>query len=151
MYRLHLGPMSASFPLTLYHYYFVIAHWFAVLANGFFMKFDGNKPLQISRTFRSILTVYNIALFWSSTSRIFIPNCSNLFRSFFGIAPIATITIGVIFTFIFHIFFNYLCRTWYFSIFCYYNSHNTQLTKVEGVSACYGLPASRQVRPQQTS
>ena len=33
---------------------------------------------------------------------------------------------------------------------CYYKSHTTQLRAGEGVSACYGLPASRQVRPQQT-
>ena len=32
----------------------------------------------------------------------------------------------------------------------YYNSQTTQLTTVQGVSVCYGLPASRQVRPQQT-
>ena len=106
-----------------YYYCYVIAHWFVVLVNGFFLKFGGNKPPQISRTFRSILAVYNIPLFCSSTSRVFIPNFSNLFRSFFGIAPIAPITIGVMFTFIFHIFFNSLRRSWYFSIFsCSFNS-----------------------------
>ena len=38
----------------------------------------------------------------------------------------------------------------YCNYYCYcYNSHTTQLRTVEGVSACYMLPASRQVRPQQ--
>ena len=39
---------------------------------------------------------------------------------------------------------------YYYYHYYYYNSHTTQLRTVEGVSACYRLPVSRQVRPQQT-
>ena len=42
------------------------------------------------------------------------------------------------------------CYYYYYYYYYYYNIHFTQLRTVEGVSACYGLPASRHVRPQQT-
>ena len=75
----------------------------------FFLKFGSNKPPQISRTFRSILSVYNIALF-----------CS-----FFGIAPIPPITIGVMFIIVIIIIINIIINIIIINIY-YYNSHTTQ-------------------------
>ena len=39
---------------------------------------------------------------------------------------------------------------YYYYYYYYYPSHTTQLRTVKGVSACCGLPASHQERPQQT-
>ena len=84
----------------------------------FHWSLSDSKSSQVSRTLLSILAVFNNAVVWMVSSR---PPTSKSSRPFYNslvTVPKAPITIGIIVTFMFHIFFfNSLTRSRYLSLF----------------------------------
>ena len=86
----------------------------SALAEGFSLEFEWQ---QVSRTLLSILAYLNNAIVWIISIR---PPTSKSFSPFSNpliTVPNAPITIGIIVTFMFHSFFNYLARSRYLSLF----------------------------------
>ena len=77
---------------------------------------DSKSP-QVSRTFLSILAVFNNAVVWMVSTRPPTSKSSRQFNNHLVTVPNAPITIGIIVTFMFHSFFNSLARSRYLSIF----------------------------------
>ena len=77
---------------------------------------DSNSP-HVSRTFLSILAVFNNAVLWMVSTRSSISKSSRPFNNPLVTVPKAPITIGIIVTFMFHSFFNSLARSRYLSLF----------------------------------
>ena len=77
---------------------------------------DSKSP-QVSRTFLSILAVLNNAVVWMVYTRPPTYKSSSTFDNPLVTVPKAPITIGMIITFMFLSFFNFLARSWYLSLF----------------------------------
>ena len=75
---------------------------------------DGKSP-QVSRTLLWILTVLNNAVVWMLSTRLPASKSSSLFNNPLVTVPKVPITIGIIVTFMFHRFFNFLARSRYLS------------------------------------
>ena len=80
----------------------------------------GNKSPQISRTLLSILAVLNNAVVWMVSTHPPTFKSSSSFNNLLVTVPKPPITIGIIITFIFHSFFNYLARSRYLSLFTFF-------------------------------
>ena len=85
----------------------------------FHWKLRDNKSSQISRTLLSILAVFNNAIVWMVSTRPPTSKSSRPFNNPFVTVPKAPITIGIIFTFMIHSFFNSRARSSYLSLFSY--------------------------------
>ena len=72
-----------------------------------------------SRTFLSILAVFNYAIVWMVSTRPPTSKSSRPFNNPLVTVPKAPITIGIIVTFMLHSFFNSLARSRYLSLFSY--------------------------------
>ena len=83
----------------------------------FHWSLSDNKSPQVSRTRLRILAVLSNAVVWIVSTRPPISKSSRPFNNPLVIVPNATITIGTIVTFMFHIFFNSLARSRYLSFF----------------------------------
>ena len=79
---------------------------------------------QVSRTHCSILADLNNAVVWMVFTRPVISNSSSPYTNPLVFVPRASITIGIIDTFMFHSFFNSLVRSRYLSLF----SHSFNFT-----------------------
>ena len=76
-----------------------------------------SKSLQVSRTLLSILVIFNNAVVWTISTRPLTSKSSSPFNNPLVTVPKATITIGIIVTFMFHSFFDSLVRSRYLSFF----------------------------------
>ena len=83
----------------------------------FHCRLSDSKSLQISRTLLSILAVLNNAVVWMVSTRPPASKSACLFNNPLVTVPKASITIGIIDTFMFHSFFNSLARSRYLSFF----------------------------------
>ena len=83
----------------------------------FHWSLGDSKCPQVSRTLLSILAVLNNAVVWMVSTRLPPSKSSSLFSNPLVTVPKAPITIGIIFTFMFHSFFNSLARSRYLSFF----------------------------------
>ena len=77
---------------------------------------DGKSP-QVFRILLSILAVFNNAVVWMVSTRPPTSKSSRPFNNPLVTVPKAPITIGIIVTFMFHSFFNFLARSRYLSLF----------------------------------
>ena len=80
-------------------------------------KLSDSKSPQVSRTLLSILAVFSNAVVWMVSTRPPTSKSSRPFNNPLVTVPKAPITIGIIFTFMFHSFFNSLVRSRYLSLF----------------------------------
>ena len=83
----------------------------------FHWSLSDSKSPQVSMTLLSILAVFNCAAVWMVFPRPPTSKSSRPFNNPLVTAPKAPITIGKIFTFMFHIFFYILSRSRYLSFF----------------------------------
>ena len=83
----------------------------------FHLRLSDRKSPQASRTLLSILAFLNNAVVWMVSTRPPTSKSSSPFNNLFVTVPKASITIGIIVTFIFHSFFNSLARSRYLSFF----------------------------------
>ena len=90
-----------------------------------------SKTPQVSWTLLSILVVLNNVVVWMVSTRPPISKSSCPFSNPLVIVPNAPITIGIIFTFSFHSFFNSLARSGYLSFF----SHSFSFILLSAVTA----------------
>ena len=93
----------------------------SVLTDGLSLEFEWQQVSsvspQVSRTLLSILAVLDNAEVWMVSTRPPTSKSSSPFNNSFVIVPKAPITIGIIVTFMFHIFFNFRARSRYLSFF----------------------------------
>ena len=87
------------------------------LPDVFHWRLSDSKSPQVSRTLLSILTVFNNAVVWMVSTRPPTSKSSSPFNNPLLTVPKAPITIGIVFTFMFHSFFNSLARSRYLSLF----------------------------------
>ena len=80
-------------------------------------RLSDSKSPQVSRNLLSILAVFNNAVVWMVSTRSPTSKSSWTFDNPLVTVPKAPITIGIIFTFMFHSFFNSLARSRYLSLF----------------------------------
>ena len=80
-------------------------------------SWSDNKSPQVSRTLLSILTVLNNGVVWMVSTCPPPPESSSSFNNPIVTVPNAPITVGLIVTFMFHIFKNSLARSRYISFF----------------------------------
>ena len=80
-------------------------------------RLSDSKSPQVSRTFLSILAVFNNAVVWMVSTRPQTYKSSRPFNNPLVTVPKAPITIGIIVTFMFHSFFNSLARSMYLYLF----------------------------------
>ena len=86
----------------------------------FHWSLSDSKCPQISRTLLSILTVFNNAVVWMVSTRSPTSQSSRSFNNPLVTVPKAPIPISIIFTFMFHSFFNSLARSrYYYYYYCY--------------------------------
>ena len=83
----------------------------------FYWQFNDYKSPQVSRTFLSILAIFNNAVIWMVSTRPPTSKSSRPFNNPLVTVPKAPITIGIIVTFMFHSFFNSIARSRYLSLF----------------------------------
>ena len=83
----------------------------------FHWSLSDSKSPHVSRTLLSILAVLNNAVVWMVSTHLPLSNSSSPFNNPLVTVPNAPITIGIIVTFIFHSFFNFLARSRYLSFF----------------------------------
>ena len=83
----------------------------------FHRSLSDSKFPQVSRTLPCILAALNNSVVWNVSTRPPTPKSSSNFSNPSITVPKAPITIGVIVTFMFHIFFNSLARSRYLSFF----------------------------------
>ena len=83
----------------------------------FHWSLSDSKSPQVSRTCLRILSVRSNAVVWIVSTRPPISKSSRPFSNPIVIVPQAPITIGTIFTFLFHSFFNSLARSRNLSFF----------------------------------
>ena len=93
----------------------IIIHFF--LIRVFHRRLSNSKSPQVSRTLLSILTIFNNVVVWMVSTWPPTSKSSRPFNKPLVTVPKAPITIGIIVTFIFHSFFNYLARSTYLSLF----------------------------------
>ena len=86
----------------------------SALADGFSLESEWQ---QVSRTLLSILAVLNNAVVWIFSTRPPTSKSSSPFSNPLVTVPNAPITIGIIFSCMFHSFFNSLARSRYLSFF----------------------------------
>ena len=100
------------------NYYFTPLEFFiSLLADSFHWSLSDSKSTQISRTLLSILALLSNAVIWIVSTRPSTSKSSSPFNNPLVSVPKAPITIGTIFTFMFHSFFNSLPRSRYLSFF----------------------------------
>ena len=88
----------------------------------FHWSLSDSKSPQVSRTLLSILAVLNNAVVWMVSTRPPTSKSSSPFSNSLVSVPKAPITIGIIVTFMFHSFFDFLARSRYLSFFsCSFN------------------------------
>ena len=83
----------------------------------FHWRLSDSKSPQVSRTLLSILAVFNNAVVWMVSTRLPTSKSSRPFNNLLFTVLKAPITIGIIVTFMFHNFINYLARSRYLSLF----------------------------------
>ena len=83
----------------------------------FYWSLSDSKSPQVSRTLLSILAVFNNAVVWMVSTRPPTSKSSIPFSNPLVTVPNAPITIGIIFTCMFHGFFSSLARSRYLSFF----------------------------------
>ena len=83
----------------------------------FHWSLSDSKSSQVSRTLSSILAVLNNVVVWMVSIRPPTSKFSSPFRNPLVTVPKAPITIGIIVTFMFYSFFNFLARSRYLSFF----------------------------------
>ena len=76
----------------------------------FHWSLSDSKSPQVSRTLLSILTVLNNAVVWMASTRSPTSKSSSPFNNPLVIVPKAPITISIIVTFMFHVFFQFPCK-----------------------------------------
>ena len=96
-----------SFKIFSHQRELIVLHWSS----------NDSKSLQVSRTLLSILADLNYAFVWMVSTRPLISEPSSPFINPLVTVPSAPITIGIIVTFMLHIFFSSLVRTRYLSLF----------------------------------
>ena len=84
---------------------------------AFHSRLSDSKSPQISRTLLSIQADLNNVVVWIVSSCLLISKSYSSFINPSVTVPRAPITIGIIITFMFHSFFNYLARSIYLSFF----------------------------------
>ena len=89
----------------------------SALADGFHCSLSDSKSPQVSRTLLSILAVLNNAVVWMVSTRPPTSKSSSPFSNPSVTVPNAPITTGIIVTYTFHSFFNFLARSRYLSFF----------------------------------
>ena len=89
----------------------------SAVADGFSLASEWQQCPQVSRTLLSILAVLNNAVVWMVSTRKPTSKSSSPFSNPLVTVPNAPITIGILFTCMFHIFFNSLARSIYLSFF----------------------------------
>ena len=83
----------------------VIGEFFTpAYADGFHWRLSDSKSPQVSRTLLSILAVFSNAVVWMVATRPPTSKSSRPFNNHLVTVPKASITIGIIVTFIFHSF-----------------------------------------------
>ena len=85
----------------------------------FHWSLSDSKSPQVSRTLLSILAVFNNAIVWMVSTRPPTSKSSRLINNLLVTVPKASITIGIIVTFMLPSFFNSLARSRYVSLFSY--------------------------------
>ena len=85
--------------------------------DGFHWSLSYSRSPQVSGTHLSILAVFNNAVVWMVSTRAPISKSSRLFKNPLVSPPKASVTVGTIVTFMFHIFFNSLEGLRYLSFF----------------------------------
>ena len=83
----------------------------------FHWSLSNSKSPQVSRILLSILAVLNNVVVWMVSTRSLISKSSSPFNNHLVTVPKASITIGIIVTFMFHSFFNSLAKSRYLSFF----------------------------------
>ena len=83
----------------------------------FHWSLSDSKSPQVSRTLLGILAVLNNTVVWMVSTRPPTSKSSSPFSNSLVTVPNAPITIGIIVTCMFHIFFNSLARSKYLSFF----------------------------------
>ena len=99
----------------------------------FHWSLSDRKSLQVSRTLLSILTVLNNAVAWMVSTRPPTSKSSRLLNNPLVTLPKASITMGIIVTFMCHSFFNSPARSRYLSFFSH--SFNFILWSAETVKS----------------
>ena len=84
---------------------------------AFHWSLSGSKSPQVSRTLLCILAVLNNVVVWMVSTRPPTSKSSSPFSNPLVTVPNAPITIRIIFTYMFHSFFNPLARSRYLSFF----------------------------------
>ena len=117
--RYHLVEWSNFNHLHYYYYYLLLESFFLhqLTLMVFHWSLSDSKSPQVSKTLFSILTVINNAVVWMVSTRPFISKPFSPFINPLGTVPRAPTTIGIIVTFMFHIFFNSLAKSRYLSFF----------------------------------
>ena len=85
----------------------------------FHWSLSDSKSPQVSRTLLNIPSVLNNVVVWMVSTRLPTSKSSSPFNNPSVTMPKAPITIGIIFTFMFHSFFNSLARSRYLSFFLF--------------------------------
>ena len=100
-------------------YYYLLLESFSHQRQLIFfpLSLSDSKSPQVSETFLSILTVLNNVEVWMVSTCPLISNSSSLFNNPLVTVPKEPITNDIIVTFMSHIFFNCLARSWYSSFF----------------------------------
>ena len=80
-------------------------------------RLSNSKSSHVSSTLLGILAIFNNAVVWMVSTRLSASKSSRPFNNPLLTVPKASITIGIIVTFIFHSFFNSLARSRYLSLF----------------------------------
>ena len=83
----------------------------------FHWRLSDRRSPQVSRILLNIRAVFNRAVVWMVSTRPSTSKSSRLFNNHLVTVPKASITIGIIVTFMFHRFFNSLARSRYLSLF----------------------------------
>ena len=98
-----------------------------------------SKSPQVYRTLLSILAVLNNAVFWMISTRPPTSKSSSPFNNPLVIVPKAPITIGIIVTFMFHSFFQFLGKVQVlillFTFFQFYS--DIEYNKIENSDSCF--------------
>ena len=98
-----------------YYYYYLLIRVFHI--SVFHWSFSDRKSPQVSRTLLSILAVLIYVVVCVVSTRSPVSKSSSLFNDPLITVAKAPITIGIVFTFMFHSFFYFLTKSWYLSFF----------------------------------
>ena len=101
----------------------MVLHW----------SLSDSKSPQVSRTLLSIMAVLNNVVAWRVSTRPPTSKSSSPFNKPLVTVPLAPITIGIIVTFMFHSFFNFLARSRYLSFsFILWSAETAKSTILQG-------------------